>query len=210
MSQTHDNGGRAGEPGTPRVTFQEELRRLAAGSGEDALDAPFGPTPECYSIRHMVNLFRWGATGDDVSHFSQCAACTDWANNYAASATGAASITPMLFVKDPVVSLRPGGTSMEVAVIAGLLDSGDLDIGAVRLEGDLSSDSASLSTQEIDGNEYPVIRFDNVQVSDALRRDVERHAIVVQRVTLTGRLLAGTQRLLSGRANVRVGEAPRA
>jgi hypothetical protein len=210
MSQKHDNGGRAGEPGTPRITFQEELRRLAAGSGEDALDAPFGPTPECYSIRHMVNLFRWGATGDDVSHLSQCAACTDWANNYAASATGAASITPMLFVKDPVVSLRPGGTSMEVAVIAGLVDSGDLDIGAVRLEGDLSSDSASLSTQEIDGSEYPVIRFDNLQVSDALRRDVERHAIVVQRVTLTGRLLAGTQRLLSGRANVRVGEAPRA
>jgi hypothetical protein len=208
MTRTNDDSSRSNPEDAGKVSFGEELQRLAARSGDTPLDAPFGPTPECYSIRHMVNLFRWGATADDVSHFSSCSACAEWANNYATSATGAAM--PMLFVKDTVVSLSAGSTSMEVALIAGLADSGELDIDSVRLEGDLSSGDASLSTQEIDGSAYPVIRFDNLQVNDALRRDVEQHAIVVQRVTLTGRLLAGTHRLLSGRANVRVGEAPRA
>ena len=211
--------------------FAGALQKIAAQTGESILDRPVGPTLQCYSIRHMVNLFRWGAAEGDVNHLSGCDPCQAWANNYARSSTARAAqqhverswrddvpawfkgqgqpvpVTTMLYVKEPLVTIAQTGVSMEVALVAGVTDPNSLDVDSLALEGDLFSKRATLMTQEIAGSQYPVVRFDDIELAESLRRDAQNHVAVVHNVCVTGRFSADKHLTLRGHANVHVGQA---
>jgi hypothetical protein len=227
---------------TPRIApappaaspFTRKLQALTGPSSESLLDVVIGPTPQCYSIRHMVNLFAWGAEEADVRHLSECDPCADWANNEAHSSTGLAaqresarhrglldrlrfwsqpvpppSVRVLLFVRGSLMRVASDRLSMNVALLAGVEGADRLDVRSLRLEGPLSSSHATLTEEQIGGRPCPVIRFDDVRMTDALVLDTNRHRTVVERVRLTGRFTADKHLTLSGQANVSVGEAVR-
>ena len=229
MSSRQEELGSGGS--NPR--FQEALEKVLAQSEirGSVLDRPLGPSSECYSIHHMVNLFRWGANKEDVDHLSGCDPCRLWADNYAKSASAKVArqskvakslrdqvvswfgkstktppVAPMLYIKDELISVEKPKISMELALVAGISDAASLDVGSLRLEGNLSSSRATLMKQQIAGNEYVVVRFEDVQLADSLRVDVQNHAAVVQQVCLTGKFTGQENLTLRGQANVHVGK----
>jgi hypothetical protein len=111
----------------------------------------------------------------------------------------------MLYVKDSLVGVGQG-SFMEVALVAGVADPYGLDVGSLKLEGDLFSNRATLLTQTIAGSQYPVVRFDDLQLVETLQRDVQNHVAVIHRVRLTGKFSGDTEQTLLGQANVHLGK----
>lgn len=220
--------------GAHSADFERAFERLMGDAKypQDILSRRLGPNGlQCYSIRHMVDLFRWGAGRADVSHLSTCYPCRSWANSYARSASARAveekvlpkpwkqrlatllgqsrepvfPVAPMLYVKQEII---PVGKPLEIALVAGISGSSSLDPKSLKLEGGLSSDKGTILYQRVEGVECPVIRFEDTVLSDALKQDVQNHVTVVQNVYLTGRLVGETGGTFRGQANLCIGAKP--
>jgi len=221
-------------PNPLSADFERALDRVmnAGKYPQDILDRPIGPSLQCYSIRHMVDLFRWGAGKSDVAHLASCPACRSWSNNYARTesarvaqekAQGKAAwrdwlpdwfgtpapqpipVAPMLYVKQEII---PAGKPFEIALVAGIADPSTLDPASLRLEGGLSSSKGTILHQKIEGMNCAVIRFDDLVLSDSLKRDVQNHATVVQNVALVGKLIGSAEGSFRGQANLYIGARP--
>jgi hypothetical protein len=117
------------------------------------------------------------------------------------------AIASILYVKDELISVEKPHIFMEVVLLAGVSDPRRLDAGSLKLEGDLFSNRATLMMQQIAGSEYPVVRFEDLQLTDSLQREVQNHVAVIQNVCLTGKLAGDASLTFRGQANVRVGKA---
>ena len=197
-----------------------------ARSSQGILDTPLGPTPLCYSPRHMVNLFRFGASNADVEHLGQCDPCADWADNYSRSPSALAArahsqstfrqrlsgwlgaemsadiLTPMVHVAHPLVGVMTPGASLDLALVAGVNEPTALDAGSLRLEGKLYCNQATLQTRVLAGRTYAVVHFSGVRMKESLRQDVQNHVSVTEDVEITGRITGGGT--FRGRAHVQI------
>jgi len=155
--------------GVPKIDIKEPIR-VFQRTPEDPWD--WRPSPECLSIRDVVNIFRSGLTETYLYHLSKCEADRDWIYNYAQMAaipTPAAQLkiwesiknwlgvssaetltkTP-LYVMDKNVQVGKveEPVSIEIALVGGLpLGSAyagpkDVDLQSLKLEGALCAQGA--------------------------------------------------------------------
>ena len=219
-------------PAAHSAEFEKAFERLMgeAKFQQDILERPIGPTLQCYSIKHMVDLFRWGAGKADVAHLSTCYPCQSWANKYAQTESARAAqekvlakpwkeriadwfgrpaqpvpVAPMLYVKQEII---PAGKPLEIALVAGIADRYRLDPSSLKLEGGLTSNRGTILQQRIEGIDCAVVRFEHVVWSDSLKEDVRNHATVVQNVSLVGKFVGDAGESFRGQANLHIGSRP--
>jgi hypothetical protein len=220
--------------GTQDLMERAEQILMGNLSDESVLGQRFGPTPLCFSIRDIVHLFQWGATTEDTSHLSTCLSCREWVAKYAErpsiclsprSATeggakhwfggltnlfgGTPKPSPqpaLLHVCKQAVSLEDLTQPQEFVVVVGISDKVDAD--SLRLDGALIAKGGTVITQELCNVEYPVIRFDHVQVAAALQKDLEKHVALTDSICVHGHLAGGSKQSFCGKAHVRLVRDP--
>jgi hypothetical protein len=70
---------------TKKVDFDGLVERLCTEGGVPKDPLEWRPSPDCLSIKDVVNMFQFGATAQDVYHLSKCDRCLRWVDNYAKS-----------------------------------------------------------------------------------------------------------------------------
>lgn len=192
---------------------------------DDVLRQRYGPTPACFSIRDVVNLFQWGATDEDVMHLSACASCQNWVAKYAErpsahreAAEGVKSWYQGLaeFFRPAIAPLQPAllyvcnnalapedlTQPQEFVIVAGI--SEHVEAGSLRLDGALMAKDGTVDMRTLGSMSYPVIRFENVKVADGLRKSLKDHVGLINSIRLYGRLSGSENKAFCGRANIRL------
>jgi hypothetical protein len=218
---------RPGAKGADRILIEPQR-------AESVFGRRIGPTDDCYAIRDVVNLFRWGATKDDVIHLCQCPSCRQWVDNFArrpsVSLTEKATVgglfatvadflrgkihreppplPALLYLRDGDVVVeevsRPGA-SLEFVLMAGIPENRQLDATSLKLEGAIIGHRATIQRGGPDWNlSCPLIRFNEVQVAEPLQKDIYKHVAVTDAVSLSGRFLDDPTPGFRGQAYVRL------
>jgi len=209
------------------VDLMARAARVLPSTDTSVLDSKLGPSDSCYSVRDVVNLFRRGASEEDLIHLSECESCRVWINSYAqrpsafwgkserkglfkgvAALLGIGVTQPepqpaLLHVCKAAISINDLNRPMEFAVLTGTFD--DVDIVSLRMDGALLAEDGSLQKQALFGDIcYPVIRFNSVKLADKVREDIGRHVALTDRISISGSFTDKTQRAFRGHAHVRV------
>lgn len=205
---------------------------VGSQSNESVLGQRFGPTPDCFSIRDIVNLFQWGATTDDMRHLSKCPSCSDWVANYAKRPSRAFAQTtaepsekasfPHIFggVQKPALQAQPAllhvcnqaltledlTRPQDFVIVAGISDQ--LDADSLRLDGALIAERGTIVKQVVADAAYSAIRFDHVRVADVTQKDLKNHVALTDSICIHGRLGDSSKEPFCGKAHVRLVRDP--